>query len=189
MSLEREILNEVNELRRDPRNYANKVNKFKGYLEGNILRVPGVLAGIKTEEGAAAYDEAINFLRSAESAEQLTPSKGLGQIADELYGKIQHVDPNNLGDIDMDAIIDKYGSFTGKFSRSFEFGGSTAELIVVNLVVSDGDKSRGQRNALLNKEVLKVGIKHGKHDTYRECTVIACCSKFENKSGDDSAHL
>ena len=65
MSLEREILNEVNELRRDPRNYANKVNKFKGYLEGNILRVPGVLAGIKTEEGAAAYDEAINFLRSA----------------------------------------------------------------------------------------------------------------------------
>ena len=187
MSLDREIFNEINELRRDPRRYADKVNKFKGYLEGNILRVPGVLAGIKTEEGAAAYDEAINFLRSSESAEQLVPSKGLNQIAQEVFGKIQHVDPNNLGDIEMDPIIDKYGSYTGKFARSFEFGGSTAELIVVNLVVSDGDKSRGQRNSLLNKELKKVGIVNGKHDYYRVATVIVSCTKFENKSGDDSA--
>ena len=37
MSLDREIFNEINELRRDPWRYADKVNKFKGYLEGNIL--------------------------------------------------------------------------------------------------------------------------------------------------------
>ena len=189
MATARDILQELNELRRDPRGYSYKVLKYKDYLQGNILKIPGVQAGIKTEEGAAAYDEAVNFLKGAESAEALTPSKGLCYIAQDFLGLVQHKDPNNLGDIDMDSIISKHGSFTGKFSRSMEFGAASAEQVIVNLVVSDGDKTRGQRDALLNKEVKKVGIATGAHDTYRTASVIVACTKFENSSGDDNTTL
>ena len=89
----------------------------------------------------------------------------------------------------MDSIISKHGSFTGKFSRSMEFGAASAEQVIVNLVVSDGDKTRGQRDALLNKEVKKVGIATGTHDTYRTASVIVACTKFENSSGDDNTTL
>ena len=190
MSFERDLVRELNELRRDPRGYSFKVLKYKDYFQGNILRIPGAPAGIKTEEGPAAYDEAINFLKTANSAEEMTPSKGLCKIAVDFLGMVQKADPNNLGDIDMDSIINRYGTFVGNFSRSMEFGGATPEQVIINLIVSDGDKTRGQRDALLNDNLKKVGVASGKHDTYRTATIIVGCTKFENTSdSDDTAYL
>ena len=152
MSFERDLLRELNELRRDPKGYSFKVQKYKDYFEGNILKIPGAQAGIKTEEGPAAYDEAINFLKNAPAADEMTPSKGLFYIASDFLGMVQkETDPNNLKNVDMDSIISRHGNFVGNFSRSMEFGGATPEQVIVNLVVSDGDKTRGQRDALLNK--------------------------------------
>ena len=185
----RDLVKELNELRRDPRGYSYKVQKYKDYFEGNILRIPGNKAGIKTEEGPAAYDEAISFLKTAQAAKEMVPSKGLCNIAEEFLSIVQGQDPNNLSNIDMDSIISKYGSFTNKFSRSMEFGGATAEQVIVNLVVSDGDKSRGQRDALLNDDLAKCGIATGTHETYRTATVIVGSSNFQNNSGDDNVYL
>ena len=185
----RDLLKELNELRRDPRGYSYKVQKYKDYFEGNILRIPGNKAGIKTEEGPAAYDEAINFLKSASAAEEMTPSKGLCNIAEDFLATVQKQDPNNLPNINMDDIINRHGSFTGNFSRSMEFGGATPEQVIVNLVVSDGDKSRAQRDALLNDNLKQCGIATGPHDTYRTATIIVGCTKFENSSGDDNVYL
>ena len=190
MSFERDLVKELNELRRDPKGYSYKVMKYKDYLQGNILRIPGNKFGIKTEEGPAAYDEAISFLKTANPVEEMTPSKGLCKIAVDFLGMVQKADPNNLGDIDMDPIINRYGTFVGNFSRSMEFGGATPEQVIVNLVVSDGDKSRGQRDALLNDSLKKCGVASGKHDTYRTATIIVGCTKFENTSdSDDTAYL
>jgi hypothetical protein len=36
------------------------------------------------------------------------------------------------------------------------FGEETAEMAMINLVVSDGDPSRGQRESLLSNEIKKV---------------------------------
>ena len=185
----RDVLKELNELRRDPSGYSYKVQKYKDYFEGNILRIPGNKAGIKTEEGPAAYDEAINFLKRAQAAQEMTPSKGLCNIAEDFLASVQKQDPNNLANIDMDSIINRHGSFTGNFSRSMEFGGATPEQVIVNLVVSDGDKSRGQRDALLNDNLKKCGVATGPHDTYRTATIIVGCTKFENSSGDDNVYL
>ena len=185
MSFERDLFKELNELRRDPKGYSYKVLKYKGYLEGNILRIPGVLAGIKTEEGAAAFDEAIEFLKNASPAEEMIPSKGLFYIASDFLQLVQKEDPNNLNNNDMESIISRHGSFIGNFSRSMEFGGSSAEQVIVNLIVSDGDKTRGQRITLLNNNLKKVGIAHGKHDTYKTASIIVGCTHFENNSGND----
>ena len=72
--------------------------------------------GIKTQEGADAYEECAKFLRTAESADETLPSKGLTKIANELLEVVQK-DASQINTVDMSAIIDKYGSFTGAFNR------------------------------------------------------------------------
>ena len=41
MSFERELFDELNELRADPQKYANKVKKYLSYFEGKVLNIPG----------------------------------------------------------------------------------------------------------------------------------------------------
>ena len=186
MSFLQDLVREINKARSNPSAYADKIEDMKKNFQGNILRLPDSNIGIKTKEGAAAYDECVRFLRSAESAQETTPSKGLTKIANELLTVVQK-DPAQLAGVDMSSIIDKYGSFTGAFNRVMECGGSTPEQIVMNLLVSDGERNRTQRNALLNKSLKRVGVASGKHDVYRNATIICFCTNFTNsKDADDN---
>ena len=54
------------------------------------------------------------------------------------------------------------------------------ELVAVNLIVSDGDPSRGNRELLLDPELKKIGIATKKHDTYGKLTYIVSCTDFIN---------
>lgn len=190
MSFEEDLVNELNELRTDPKGYAKKVNKYVSYFKGKVLRLPGAKAGIRTEEGAAAFTETVDFLSKQEGILPLEPSKGLGRIAKDFLSEVQKVDPNDIGDIEIDDIIAKYGQFTGNLSRAMDFGGDTPEMVLINLVVSDGDPSRSQRESLLSTDLQKVGIATGKHDAYGQCTVIVSSTKFKNKvDSDDSGFV
>ena len=91
---------------------------------------------------------------------------------------------------DINSIIDKYGSYGGSFRRSVEFGAPNAEQAIINLIVCDGNKSRGNREALLDENLEKIGIASGKHGTYRTCSVIVGCTNFENSDdSDDTAYI
>lgn len=179
-----ELLQEINKVRSNPSSYADKVDSMKAYFDKKILRMPGSKVGFQTQEGAAAYDECAKFLKGAESSDQLRPSKGLTKIADELLVVVQK-DPSQIGTVDMNELIDKYGSFVGSFNRIMECGGSTPEQVVINLLVSDGEKSRNQRNVLLSKGLKTVGLASGNHDIYKTATIIVMCTKFENKTDAD----
>ena len=184
--IEKDLLKEVNELRTNPKGYAEKIEKNKQYFKDKIYRHPDDKHGVKTEEGAEAYDEAIDFLKNkAVAVEALIPSKGLNKIAIDILTEYQKdVDAQ----LDLDAIIGKHGSYQGAYRQVIQFGSNRPEQIIINLVVSDGDKTRGQRDALLMEDMKKVGVAYGTHETYRNLTVITECSKFENTiDGDDSA--
>ncbi len=186
MSFLRELVEEINKVRANPKSYADKIEGMKAHFQGKILRLPNTNVGIRTQEGADAYEECAKFLRTAESSEAEVPSKALTKIANELLEVVQK-DPNQIGTVDMNAMIDKYGSFTGIFNRVMECGGSTPEQVIINLLVSDGDKSRSQRDALLHKAAKRIGVASGKHDIYRTATIIVFCTKFENTvDADDS---
>lgn len=188
MSFEKSLIDEINQFRTNPAGYAQKLVKNKAYFKdgSNIWKHPDAKAGIKTEEGPAAYDEAINFLKTkAKAVEKLTASKGLNKIALDFMAEYQK---NADANVEIDKIVDKHGSFTGNFRRLVQFGSDTPELVIVNLIVGDGDKSRGYRDALLADNLKRVGVAHGKHDVYRQVSVIVACTKFENTiDADDSA--
>lgn len=187
MSFLKELLKEVNTLRENPKGYADKVLRYKSYFSGNILRIPGSKAGIQTEEGPAAYEEAADFLLSAPPVAKMTPSKGLTKIANEILSTIQNSDPDALDDIDMNEVIEKYGSFGGNFSRAMEFGGENPEQVIMNLLVNDGDKSRSQRDSLLSDDLKLIGLATGKHEAFGNCTIIISCTTFQNtKDSNDT---
>ena len=183
-----ELVNEINRLRTNPKKYSNTLRDYMTCFSGNILRFPGNDNGIATEEGAQAYQEAVDYLLQEDRRESLTPSKGLCRICEEYISLAKQTE--DLESIDMDKLIKKYGSYGGSFSRAIDFGGETPENVVVYLIVCDGDKSRGQRNTLLNPDVKLVGVATGKHSSYGYFSVIITCTKFNNKiDSDDNGFL
>ena len=189
--MERDLIKEVNELRKNPAAYARKLEKNKGYFQKEkkkdkyIWKHPDAERGVYSEEGPAAYDEAINFLKKTKSVAALTASKGLNKIAADFLVEYQKDADAN---VEIDPVVDKYGTIEGNFKRMVQFGSPTAELVVVHLVVCDGDKSRGYREVLLNSALKQIGVAHGSHDSYRQCSVIVECEKFVNTiDGDDRA--
>ena len=183
MDFNKQLLDEINSVRLNPSSYADKVLKYKDYFEGNILKIPGTEAGIETQEGPAAYEEAANALKSANYTQALIPSKGMCQIANDYLARIQSTDLNKIDEIDTNEIVEKYGSYEGELSQSMEYGSPTPEQVVISLLVSDGDSSRGYRQSLLNPNFKQIGIARGKHDSYQSVTVILYCTKYKNNDG------
>ena len=185
MSFEEILVNKINEFRTNPKGYAKKIDKYVSYFKGKTLRIPGSNAGIRTEEGAEAYIEAVDFLSKQDGVEPLEPSKGLGRICQDFMAEAQKVDPNDLGNIDLEEIIAKYGEFTGSLNRAMDFGGEDPEQVLINLIVCDGDPNRGNRESLLSTDLKRVGVASAKHPTYRYCTLIISCTKFKNTYDSD----
>lgn len=185
MSFQEQLLNEINEFRTNPKAYSKKLEKQLPNFKGKTLMNPEKKVGMQTQEGAEAYKEAIDFLKKAQPVEPLEPSKGLARISADFLAEVLKVDPNDIGNINADEIIQKYGSFVGSMNRELDMGNETPEDIVVSLIVSDGDPERSHRDCLLSTDLKKIGIATGKHPTYRFCTIIFFCTKFTNNVDSD----
>lgn len=179
------LIKEINSVRTNPAAYADKLLAYKQYFKGQVLKLPGAKAGIKTEEGFPPYEEAAKFLKSMKPVDKMSPSKGLGRIANEYLEKIKDLDPEQIGEIDIDLIIKKYGSFSGSFSNISDFGNNTPEFCLVGLLVSDGDESRSNRDFILDEKLKKVGIAREKHAVYEYLTIIVSCTEFKNTFDKD----
>ena len=187
MSFEEQLVEEINELRTNPKGYAEKVKKYIRYFTlDNYLKIPGTNTRIRTEEGVEAYKEAADYLLNFnKKINPLEPSKGLGRIALDFLNKAKEVDPEEISSIDIKSIIKTYGSFVGSLNRAMDFGGDDPEQVIINLVVCDGDPNRGNRESLLSNEYNKVGVANAKHKTYGNCSLIISCEKFNNNYDSD----
>ena len=174
---DKNLIREVNQLRTNPAKYAEKLEKSKQYFKGNVWEHPDLKAGISTQEGPAGYDDAIRFLKAQKPVGGLIPSKGLQKIAQEMCRCYQRDK-----EVDIDATIEKYGEFDGEFAPLIEYGGRNPEMTVTNLVVCDGDKTRGYRKTLFEPTVKKIGVCNGTHKMFKTVSVIISCDVFENKT-------
>ena len=174
--LEKNLIREVNQLRTNPAQYVDKLVKNKAYFKGKVWEHPDLKAGIATQEGPAAYDEAIRFLKYTKPVSGLIPSKGLMKVAKDMLNAYARDK-----EFDIDATIEKYGEFDGEFGSLIEYGGRTAEMTVMNLLVCDGDKTRGYRKTLLEPSVKKIGVASGIHKIFKTVSVVVTSDVFENK--------
>lgn len=185
----KEVIEYFNMVRSEPKKFASIIREYKQYFKGKVLRVPKSKVGIMTKEGADAFEEAAQFLDSVKPIGTCQYNVGLTHVAKEVVEAAEKTDdPNSLDELDMDAIFEKYGRFTGAFSRAMDFGSKDSTMVIINLVVSDGDKSRGQREGIFNSELKEIGVWTGKEKTYGQCTSIATATKFTTNSNVDDIY-
>lgn len=182
------ILKELNYARENPKEYADKLLSYKQYFKGDIMRIPGQTA-IKTNEGFAAFEEAAKILQNSSPLCALSFNVHLNEIANEALSSIvKSNDADAANNINIDELIGKRGQIAGQFSQAVDFGSATPDLVVVNLIVDDGDLNRGNRGNILNPKFTITGIAHSTHKTFHHCTVITYARHFI-PTGEDPGNL
>jgi hypothetical protein len=175
------VIEEINEVRKYPQKYAEKIRKFAKYFKGKVLKIPEIIP-IMTTEGAKAFEEAAKFLDNHDSRDPLKYSPGLTHVAHEALKDIQKLeDVDQLANLQIEDYIEKHGQVVGHFAQAVDFGSSLAELVVINLLVDDGDLNRGNRSNIIDDKFKLIGVSTGTHSIYHNCTVIMYARHFYSK--------
>ena len=177
------VIEEVNKIRLNPKTYSNKIRGYLSCFQGNVLRIPKQ-PGLMTQEGPSAYKEAADFLLSLPKLQPLASDPGLTGAAQEManeLGRCQEFE--QMDNIDRNGILANFGEYEGQFGESTDFGSLSPEMVVVNLLVDDGDKSRSNRKMLFKETYRKIGCGCVPHNKFKSVTVIMFATNFISGRG------
>lgn len=178
-----QIFHEVNELRANPAQYADKLEALReNYKANNALHRPGDVP-VLTREGVAALDDAVQALRSTGNLSELKPSAGLiaaaqGHVNDT--GKNSLIGHNGSDDSTFLQRLDGSGHWKGSVAEALDYGSVSAFEIVSNLLIDDGQPTRPHRAALLNKNYKQIGYGFGPHEEYKTTANLILATAFED---------
>jgi uncharacterized protein YkwD len=181
---EREVVIEINMMRRDPARYAQKyLVPLRAYYQGRLFNYPGKTA-MMTNEGVEALDECIRELQRAKPEPGLSPRKGLSMAAREHVrdqgptGAIGHTGSDGSS---LVTRLNRYGRWEISAGENISYGYHDARTIVTSLLIDDGVPSRGHRKNLLNNSFSLVGVNIGPHRVYRDMCVMDFAAGYTSK--------
>ena len=157
---EQGVLEEVNLARTNPQTYAKLVEDYKAAFVGNLFRRKGKV-DISTNEGTAAVDEAIDFLKDQKPLDALRPSKGMSKAARD---HVKDTGPKGLVGHDgsdgstPEVRLNRHGKWLKACAENVGYGMDTPRLVVIQLIVDDGVAGRGHRKNLFNDKYFRTGI-------------------------------
>ncbi len=172
--LERAVLQEMNAARTDPKAFALHLQRHRELFEGMRYQPPGANSFIVTQEGTAAVDEAIAFLKRQRPLPPLALEEGLARSAAELAraqaksGETGH----GRGKLAMKARIDRHVPWTGSIAENIAYGPDDGRDVVLQLIVDDGVPGRGHRANIFSPDFRLAGVACGPHPTYDTVCVI-----------------
>ena len=181
------VINLLNDIRENPSFFAQELEKEKKYFSKNYLKLPNEEYSLKTKEGVVAYDDAINYLNSSIKFPKLKMHKSLFDIAFDYLCDIENVDIEKINSIDINKYVNTYGNYIGNLTKLIDFGGNSPKRVITNFIVNDGDKNRGQRQRLFNKNAKYIGVANGEHPIYNTFTVVIITNDFKSWNKKDDA--
>ncbi len=182
-SVEQEVLDELNLARTNPKRYAEFLAEMRPYFNGNHLERPGQIT-LLTQEGVAAVDEAISFLRSTEPLSALRFSKGLSLAAkahvnDQQNGAMGHTGSDGSQPWDR---MNRYGTWQDRVAENISYGGYSTRGVVIQLIVDDGVPGREHRANMFNPEYRFVGVACGTHARLHDMCVMDFAARYAERS-------
>ena len=173
-ALEREVLVEINFARMQPGRYAEQLRGYRALFRGKVVRYPGNPAGLLTEEGTRAVDEAIAFLERQAPLPPLGAAPLLAQAARDHA--VEQGPRGALGHLSKDGANPRDrvrrrggGSYV---AEAITYGPPTAPEVVRQFIVDDAVPGRGHRKTLFAAEMRFAGAGCGRHRTYRMMCVV-----------------
>jgi uncharacterized protein YkwD len=185
-NLARQVLAETNLARTEPGKYADFLRESRSHYDGKIYRLPGIDTFIKTHEGVAALDEAIEFLSRRKPLPTLDWSQGLAAAAAELVreqsksGSTGHVGEQTG---EMQERIERHGTMLqGVIGENIAYGPSDPRRLVMQFIIDDGVPDRGHRENLYNSQFNSAGVACGPHPDFGTMCVINFAKGFREGS-------
>lgn len=174
--LEDEIVQEMTLARTEPESYARFIEEFRTRFQGKYYTLPDVEnTRFVTHEGTSAIDEAIAYLRHQKAMGPLSSSKELAKAARDLAkeqektGETGHVGKKSG---DVRTRIERHGRWETTIGENIAYGPNEARMVVMQLIIDDGVKSRGHRKNIFNPAFAVAGVACGPHPTLRIVCVI-----------------
>lgn len=173
--LEREVFDLINFVRKNPQSVIPELEGMLKCFKNKYFKIPSTNINIITHEGDAAVKEAIQYLEKIKPKIEFQDSIGLYLAAKD---HIRDIGINGLASHEgtdgsrMCDRIDKYGEWQISIAENIGFDDSKALDIVLNMIIDDGNNSRGHRMNIFSDDYRSVGVACGPHRDYKYATVI-----------------
>ena len=172
-----EVIDQVNRVRTNPQAYAAYLENFRAYYTAdNTFHAPGRRA-LHTREGVAALNQAIRTLQRASAQAPITVNDLLANPGRDLIVSQQQSGQIGHGSSPYDRM-QRYGTWQQAAGENVAYGAPTAEQVVYNLVVDDGERSRGHLKNILQSSYRVAGVSKGNHPIYGTICVIDFASDY-----------
>lgn len=160
-----DLLAEINFARANPSKYITYLEAMKKQFSGNTWQRPG-RPGLTTNEGTAAIDDAIRFLKAAKPLPPLHMSSGMSKAAND---QVSDMVKNNLsghrgsdGSLPEDRCA-RYGRLQGNeaVGENIAYEGVSVREVVEGFIIDDGVSNRGHRRNVFSTTYKTVGVAVG----------------------------
>lgn len=181
---EQDLLKEINEARAHPDVYAGYLEKLKPLFKGKIYR-----STLETQEGWAAVEDAIAFLRTSKPQGPLNFSKGLRQAAATHAtaqggsGATGHKGEGGM----IEDRVKPFGTWQGGIGENLSYGSESARERVLTWLIDDGFSTRGHRKRLLSADYKVAGLCCGPHPEYGSMCVLTLAGGFTDAGSSTAA--
>jgi uncharacterized protein YkwD len=179
-AFERAVVQEMSDARVRPKAYARYLRELRDCFDGTLWNRPGRIP-LRTEEGLAAYDEAIVFLETTNPVGPLRFNEGLA-LAARLHaqdlgprGGLEHVGSDGSR---LSQRLNRLGTWQGTVAENIGTLEQDPRQLVIQLLVDDGIPNRGHRHNLFNPDLHQAGAGSAPHRDYRIVTVIDYADGF-----------
>ena len=174
-----DILEQINKARASPEDFMVKVQERLNSYDGKNFTVDDQV--YQSFEGEEAPKEAIAALQITQPKEQLERCAGLDQAAADLAsylgetGEVSHTgkDGTRMGD-----RISAHGKWTGKIGEIIGVQPESGLNFVLQWIIDDGVKTRGDRKSILSPDFTRVGVAACAHKTYKTVAVVVFSEAF-----------
>ena len=170
----------MNRVRTDPPGYAAFLTTLRPFYHERLLEIPGH-APLRTQEGVDALDEAIRVLRHTRPVAPLDESAALKSSA-ALFA-CEQAQTGGVGHFGRDGStpftrMSRYGTWLDQAAENVDYGSGSAERIVADLIIDDGESARGHRRNILNEDLHVAGAGFGRHPRFGTVCVIDFAGRF-----------